>query len=116
MLVCFSLQVELELAEKLAMTPDEVSLATPPLARVLAKQKFKPALRKAIVSSGDYVTLTVVFGGYALRIAEVVKEINHARRGGISQQVQNAPRGIQNGNRPDEGPDFSWVGAQYRPN
>lgn len=119
MLMCFSLHIpgESGVAEALAMTDDEVELIATPASRILAKQKFSPAIRKRIVSSGDYIGLTIGVGAYLIRISEVLKEVQKL----VAQQpgrVAAVPRATQNGAHPDPAAaeSIAWLGSQYSAN
>lgn len=79
-MVCYLLSEPLELVEDLALLPEEVAEISGPLARVLAKSKISSEVRTRIVSSGDYVSLSVALSAYVLRILEVLRDKGHVNK------------------------------------
>jgi hypothetical protein len=56
------------------MLPEEVDGISGPLARIAERQKLKPKVRKAILSSGDYVAIASILVVYGSRVFAAIQE------------------------------------------
>jgi hypothetical protein len=72
---------ETTLAEELAFSPEEVTMVSKPLARVLAKQNINAKVRRRIVESGDYVQLGFFALSYGNRVMSTLAYVREATGG-----------------------------------
>lgn len=72
-LICVAVSLPLELAEQLALTPEEVTDLAGPGSRLLAKSNISSKVRSTLVNSSDYVALGTAVTGYVVRILSEIK-------------------------------------------
>ena len=105
------------LHDLLAMTSEEVEVASPALAHILAKMNIPSVARKRLINSKDYIDLGMVLFSWGERNMRTVQYIKLMQNGGIQHVTRKQPtedqRTGQNGHvtEPANISDF----GQYQP-